>query len=228
MSALLSVPPRVALLVSTKGSRFGHSDGLRLLAGLDSQVHSDLLAHFEDDAGALDLLEAVGLDANHVGPGIRLGALYSPASSVVSVRVTPLSVSRTDTVAPATTPPLWSETVPRIRAEPPCEYAGKQSKSRAKTPPNNCKALPYRSTQVALCMELKTIHSWTSVHIKDIEDIESESGPTPQTAFIFPIPACSKTPKHTHFALPRALPLKILRLRQLRSLRTHFIQKSLK
>src|SRR5207253_3265244 len=62
-------------------------------------------------------------------PGCRLGALYSPASSVVSARDTPLSTSRTVTVAPAITPPVWSVTVPRIRPELPCEKRGRQTRS---------------------------------------------------------------------------------------------------
>src|SRR5712692_7418965 len=48
-------------------------------------------------------------------PGIRVGALYSPASSVIRVRATPLSLSTMVTVAPAMTPPLWSVTIPRMR-----------------------------------------------------------------------------------------------------------------
>src|SRR5579863_8508883 len=57
-------------------------------------------------------------------PGVRFGALYSPASSDVRVRETPLAVSMTVTVAPATTPPLWSVTVPIMRPVLPCENAG--------------------------------------------------------------------------------------------------------
>src|SRR5580693_6893926 len=60
---------------------------------------------------------------------MSVGALYSPASSVVSVRATPLCVSKTVTVAPDTTPPLWSVTDPRIRPKLPCAKAGRQSKS---------------------------------------------------------------------------------------------------
>src|SRR6266852_8240175 len=48
-------------------------------------------------------------------PGERLGALYSPASFATRAFATPLSVSKTVTVAPAMTPPLWSVTVPRMR-----------------------------------------------------------------------------------------------------------------
>src|SRR6266849_3585409 len=54
-------------------------------------------------------------------PGIRVGALYSPASSVVRVRATPLSLSMIVTVAPDMTPPLWSETIPRMRPKLACE-----------------------------------------------------------------------------------------------------------
>src|SRR5437660_11511436 len=53
--------------------------------------------------------------------GRRLGALYSPAVSVVTVRVRFLCVSTIVTVAPTTAPPVWSVTAPRIRPALPCE-----------------------------------------------------------------------------------------------------------
>src|SRR5258708_448734 len=53
----------------------------------------------------------------------------------------------TVTVAPATTPPLWSVTVPLIRPKLPCENAGRQSKSTANTPPSNCTAFLLRAPQ---------------------------------------------------------------------------------
>src|SRR5579863_8788839 len=81
---------------------------------------------------------------------MRFGALYAPASSVVSVRVVPLSVSMTLTVAPTTTPPLWSVTVPRMRPKLPCEYAGTHIKSTASTPPNKRTALFVRAPQLLL------------------------------------------------------------------------------
>src|SRR5579864_615863 len=70
--------------------------------------------------------------------GVKLGALYSPDSSVVRTRVTPRSVSMIVTVAPATTPLLWSVTVPRIRPKSPCENTGKLSTSNQSIPPKNC------------------------------------------------------------------------------------------
>src|SRR5580658_1015937 len=78
---------------------------------------------------------------------MSVGALYAPASSVVSVRATPLSVSKTVTMAPEMTPPLWSVTVPRIRPKLPCENAGRQSKSTANSPPSNCTAFLVHAPQ---------------------------------------------------------------------------------
>src|SRR5579864_1167071 len=71
--------------------------------------------------------------------GVKLGALYSPDSSVVRTRATPRCVSMTVTVAPATTPLVWSVTVPRIRPKSPCENTGKLSTSNQSIPPKNCK-----------------------------------------------------------------------------------------
>src|ERR1700720_328242 len=108
---------------------------------------------------------------------MSVGALYAPVSSVVSVRERPLCVSKTVTVAPDTTPPLWSVTFPRMRPKLPCEYAGKQSKSRAKTAPNNCIALRHRTPQVVFGMEVKPFILGPPSNIKDFD---SESDATPQ------------------------------------------------
>src|SRR5437773_1434465 len=59
-------------------------------------------------------------------PGIRVGALYSPASSDVTVRVRPLCVSIMFTVAPGRTAPVGSLTLPRIRPKLPCAIRAKE------------------------------------------------------------------------------------------------------
>src|SRR5215471_9964342 len=65
-------------------------------------------------------------------PGVSSGALYAPASSVVSVRVVPRCVSITEMVAPETIPPLKSVTAPVILPVlPPCEKAGTEAKHKA-------------------------------------------------------------------------------------------------
>src|SRR5258706_11786860 len=92
-------------------------------------------------------------------PGLRVGALYSPASFVTRVFVTPLSVSMTVTVAPDTTPPLWSVTVPMIRPALPCENSGRQSRSTPITPPSNCAAFRNPTPQDFLLVERKEIIS---------------------------------------------------------------------
>src|SRR5439155_25378839 len=48
-------------------------------------------------------------------PGIRVGALYRPASSGVTGRARPLCVSTIRMLAPGRTAPVWSLTLPRIR-----------------------------------------------------------------------------------------------------------------
>src|SRR5438093_2025454 len=58
--------------------------------------------------------------------GIRLGAFYSPASSVVRVRARPLSLSIMLTVAPGMTAPVESLTLPRIRPKLPCADSAKE------------------------------------------------------------------------------------------------------
>src|ERR1700730_14140698 len=98
-------------------------------------------------------------------PGWRLGALYSPASFVTKVFVTPLSVSTTVTVAPDTVPPLWSVTVPMIRPKLPCEHSGRQSRSTPITPPRICKALRTRTPQDLLSVECNGIISGPPVQI---------------------------------------------------------------
>src|SRR6516165_3436036 len=50
----------------------------------------------------------------------------------------PLWVSVTETVAPASTPPVWSETAPVIRpVDPPCEKAGMAATSAVKQKPES-------------------------------------------------------------------------------------------
>src|SRR5467141_3983409 len=89
--------------------------------------------------------------------GMRVGALYSPGSFVTKIFDTPLSVSVTVTVAPATTPPLWSVTVPIIRPELPCEKSGRQSRSTPITPHSNCAAFHNRTSQDFLLVEFKEL-----------------------------------------------------------------------
>src|SRR4029077_12725479 len=48
-------------------------------------------------------------------PGVKLGALYSPASSATKFLATPVCELVTVTMAPAITPPVWSVTVPKRR-----------------------------------------------------------------------------------------------------------------
>src|SRR5260370_15719847 len=73
-------------------------------------------------------------------PGVRLGALYAPDSSVVRGREVPLWTSRMVTVAPEMAPPFASVTVPTIRPELPCENAGRLSRSTPNITPKTCNA----------------------------------------------------------------------------------------
>src|SRR5467141_3850361 len=91
--------------------------------------------------------------------GMRVGALYSPGSFVTKIFDTPLSVYVMVTVAPATTPPLWSVTVPRIRPELPCENSGRQSRSTPIVPPSNLIAFRKRVPQDPLFVESKELIS---------------------------------------------------------------------
>src|SRR5207247_4526118 len=59
-------------------------------------------------------------------PGISVGALYCPTSSVVRVRARPLCVSMMLTVAPGRTAPVGSLTLPRIRPKLPCADSAKE------------------------------------------------------------------------------------------------------
>src|SRR5579864_1635493 len=67
---------------------------------------------------------------------MSVGALYSPASSVVRVRATPLSLSMIVTVAPDMTPPVWSVTAPRRRPKVPWENSDMENSSTPRTVDN--------------------------------------------------------------------------------------------
>src|SRR5207244_12393870 len=59
-------------------------------------------------------------------PGISVGALYCPTSSVVRGRARPLCVSIMLTLAPGRTAPVGSLTLPRIRPKLPCAIRAKE------------------------------------------------------------------------------------------------------
>ena len=93
MSALLSVPPRVALAVSTSGSDSVMVTDWVCEAGLRSQVHSNFLAHLELNVLAVQPLEPWRFDAdgicagNQVGSVILAGLIRGQGSRQTSLRV---------------------------------------------------------------------------------------------------------------------------------------------
>src|SRR5712692_8970117 len=126
--------------------------------------------------------------------GTRVGALYSPGSFVVRTFDTPLSVSVTVTVAPATTPPLWSVTVPRIWPELPCENSGRQSRSIPITPPSNCKALRKPPPQDLLLVDRREL-----ICGPPVQNVQSRMWPQASPMVCFQIARRWKTPqKQTH------------------------------
>src|SRR5439155_11720086 len=74
-------------------------------------------------------------------PGIRFGAEYAPASSVVRFRATPRATSVIVTAAPGIKAPLWSFTVPEIRPFAVCEKIGAHHNNIATLTARNVKAL---------------------------------------------------------------------------------------
>src|ERR1700692_3783995 len=174
MSELSRVPPRVALVVSTRGTDSVTvtvcccSPGWRVTStrtSLPTPTSTFWRSSFLKPFDSARTVKA---------PGVRLGALYSPASSVGSVRVTPLAVSSTVTVAPATTPPLWSVTVPIMRPKLPCENAGRQSKSTPKLTVSNWMALLHHPLEDTFPFELKEFISRPLT----LKGLNSNSGPT--------------------------------------------------
>src|SRR5712664_2823982 len=125
--------------------------------------------------------------------GTRVGALYSPGSFVTKVFDTPLSVSVTVTVAPATTPPLWSVIVPMIRPKLPCENNGRQSRSTPIAPPSNCTAFRKLTPQNLLLVERKGFISGPPVQ-------NSQSRISPQLR-PWSLPTCSGIKKAHKSAL---------------------------
>src|SRR5438034_3596023 len=65
-------------------------------------------------------------------PGVNVGALYSPASSEVTVRARPLCVSMMLTVAPGMTAPVGSLTLPRIRPKLPCADSAREKSNTSR------------------------------------------------------------------------------------------------
>ena len=78
MVSLLSVPPRVELVVSTSGSFFGDSNRRGLLTRLEGQVNADVLAHFQPDILPLDLVKASGFCADRIDAGKDIGSGVFP------------------------------------------------------------------------------------------------------------------------------------------------------
>src|SRR5467141_2822616 len=127
-------------------------------------------------------------------PGLRVGALYSPASFDVRVFATPLSVSVAVTVAPDMTPPVWSVTVPRIRPELPCENSGRQSRSTPIVLPSNCMAFRKLTPQNLLLVERKGFISGPPVQ-------NSQSRISPQLRS-WSLPTCTDIKKARKSMLP--------------------------
>src|SRR5882762_7572206 len=159
MSALLSVPPSVALVVSTSGT-----DSVIVIVSATAPGCSDTSTRTSLPTSNTmfwrsTALKPLASTRTLYVPGLRVGALYSPGSFVTKVFVTPLSVSVMVTVAPATTPPLWSVTVPTIRPALPCENSGRQSSSIPIVPTSNCKALRNSTPQGFLLVEFEELIS---------------------------------------------------------------------
>ena len=104
-------------------------DLLADVTSLEYEVLSQILSYLQGDAGLLCDFEAFSSARTRLFPGTRLGALYSPASSVVAVRSTPRSTSMIVTVTPGTGAPLWSLTVPRMRPKFACENSRADARS---------------------------------------------------------------------------------------------------
>src|SRR2546425_182206 len=127
MAAFASTPPRVPLVVSTNGIASLTVTVSPCWPG--SMVRSTRISEpTSTTTFSRSSLLNPGSSARTVYvPGIRLGALYSPASSVVRVRARPLSLSIMLTVAPGMTAPVESLTLPRIRPKLPCANSGKEN-----------------------------------------------------------------------------------------------------
>src|SRR5437016_10275464 len=126
MSELLSVPPSVAPVVSTSGI-----SSLTVTVSLcapGSMVKSTRISEPTSTRTfpRSNVLNPGNSTRTVYVPGISVGALYSPASSVVTVRARPLCVSMMLTVAPGSTAPVGSLTLPRIRPKLPCADSAKE------------------------------------------------------------------------------------------------------
>src|SRR5882672_3845667 len=194
MSALFSVPPRVALVVSTSGSC-----SVMVIVSATAPGASDMSTRISLPTSNTTFWRSTVLNPfastrTLYVLGMRVGALYSPGSFVTRVLETPLSVSVTVTVAPDTTPPLWSVTVPRIRPELPCENNGRQSRSTPIAPPSNCMAFRKLTPQDLLLVERKEFISRPPVQ-------KSQSRILPQL-HPWSLPICSDIKKAHKSTLP--------------------------
>ena len=67
---------------------------------------------------------------------------WTPAASVTKLRAMPLSVSITVTAAPASTAPVWSVTLPRIRPKLPCASSETENSSTLRAEASRYTLLP--------------------------------------------------------------------------------------
>src|SRR3984893_2025600 len=113
--SLCSVPPNSALVVSTSGSA-----SVTVIVCVCSPGCNVRSTRTSPPVSSSTLSRSTALNPLNSArtlyvPGVRLGALNEPESSVVNARATPLCTSVTVTVAPEIAPPVWSVIAPRIR-----------------------------------------------------------------------------------------------------------------
>src|SRR5437667_7151903 len=120
MSALLRVPPNVEPVASTSGMA-----SLTVTVSLcapGSMVKSTRISWPTSSTtfSRASVLKPGNSTRTVYVPGISVGALYCPASSVVTVRARPLCVSTMLMLAPGKTAPVGSVTLPRMRPKLAC------------------------------------------------------------------------------------------------------------
>ena len=89
-----------------RGNFSGDGDRLGLLARLHHQVHANILTDLHKHAVVLHGAETLGLGANRIRAWTQAGGHVLTGVVGDERRVTPRATSITDTVAPATAPPL--------------------------------------------------------------------------------------------------------------------------
>src|SRR5437879_3873497 len=151
MPELLSVPPSVAPVVSTSGI-----SSLTVTVSLcapGSMVKSTRISlpTLTTTFPRSNVLNPGNSTRTVYVPGISVGSLYSPASSVVTVRAGPLCVSIMLTVAPGRTAPVESLTLPRIRPKLPCPNSAREKSNRTRVVMSTHRVTPdFNATDVTV------------------------------------------------------------------------------